>query len=214
MTSRFAAAATATIFSTPLSESLSYQCGMTIEWNGNVSLGPPASKNIYGPLHCQIPVLITFMATRPKLGHCPEDKSIEGKEWYYPPDRPEMAICKPCYEDRIKHLMLGNRFSLNTPQGPATCDHNLWYVRRMLKAHAMHNNWAAFVAAFWKRMQLPACPRAQVISTPDRTWFWSSRVSPGFLIWRHAIGTTSTSHRRVCHSKPLAWILHNKRHAP
>lgn len=126
--------------------------------------------------------MLTFMATRPKLGHCPEDKSIEGKEWYYPPDRPEMAICRPCYEDHVKHLSFGNRFSLHTPQGPVTCDHNLWYVRRMLKAHAMHNNWAAFVAAFWQRMQLPACPRAQAISTPDRTWLWSSRVSHGFLI--------------------------------
>ncbi|KAF4337993.1 integral membrane protein [Fusarium beomiforme] len=115
--------------------------------------------------------MMSFMAMRPALGHCPEDKSVEGQEWYYPPDRPEMAICKPCYEEYFKHTSFGNRFSTHKPQGAASCDHNVWYVRRMLKLYAPNNNWVAFTAGYYKRLQLPACPKAQPVAGPERTWF-------------------------------------------
>ncbi|KAK1535468.1 hypothetical protein CPAR01_09010 [Colletotrichum paranaense] len=128
--------------------------------------------------------MLNFMATRPKLGFCPEDKSLEGREWYYPTDRPDsgLAICKPCYEDHFKHTSFGNKFSIHSPPGEANCDHNLWYIRRMLKIHSASGNWIAFANAFSKRLQIQLCPRAQAVSAPDRTWFWSSRVPSGFLV--------------------------------
>ncbi|SCV48121.1 uncharacterized protein FFB14_10205 [Fusarium fujikuroi] len=126
--------------------------------------------------------IMSFMATRPALGRCPEDKSVEGQEWYYPPDRPEMAICKPCYEDYFKHTSFGNRFSTHKPQGAASCDHNLWYIRRMLKLYSPNNNWTSFTTGFYKRLQLPPCPKAQPIAGPERTWFMSSRGPSNFSV--------------------------------
>ncbi|KAI1039710.1 hypothetical protein LB505_012052 [Fusarium chuoi] len=126
--------------------------------------------------------MMSFMAMRPVLGRCPEDKSVEGQEWYYPPDRPEMAICKPCYEDYFKHTSFGNRFSTHKPQGMASCDHNLWYIRRMLKLYSPNNNWTAFTTGFHKRLQLPPCPKAQPVAGPERTWFMSSRGPSNFSV--------------------------------
>ncbi|KAF4448072.1 hypothetical protein F53441_8464 [Fusarium austroafricanum] len=148
-------------------------------------IGNPRVKESLWPVALSassLDTMLNFMATRPALGHCPEDKSSEGNEWYYPPDRPEMAICKPCYEDYFKHTRFGNKFSLYTPSGESTCDHNLWYIRRMLKVHSATGNWIAFTTGFSKRLQLHPCPKAQAIAGPERTWFWSSRVPSGFLI--------------------------------
>ncbi|RBR13551.1 hypothetical protein FVER53590_08506 [Fusarium verticillioides] len=126
--------------------------------------------------------MMSFMATRPALGRCPEDKPVEGHEWYSPPDRPEMAICKPCYEDYFRHTSFGNRFSTHKPQGAASCDHNLWYIRRMLKLYSSNNNWTAFTTEFYKRLQLPPCPKAKPIAGPERTWFMSSRGPSNFAV--------------------------------
>ncbi|KAM5373934.1 hypothetical protein ACJZ2D_006763 [Fusarium nematophilum] len=152
-------------------EGTEYACGF---WRPRIKevLWPQAARSN------DITALKDFMKKRLEIKPCKGRAAVTGNEgfkWYSMAQNEinGFVTCEACYEDRVVGTAFESRFSPSR-EHPAEekweCDMCIPYIQQAVVKMAKENDWAGFVAAAQRRIELPACD-GQKVRNNTRNWF-------------------------------------------
>lgn len=125
--------------------------------------------------------LLRYMQKRTTVPDCQGLTPVTGTKknppWYTAVDNaiPNMVVCQACYEDHVMSRHFAARFTVfpkRQAEGEAwTCDFARPFVRKQYYSDVDVNDWANFCKRISERLDVPTCPKSDVVGPGYSSWY-------------------------------------------